>query len=107
MQVVQRSPGGRILKLAVQTERGNLILEKDEIRSAFSAPRSTLFYLEPLFNQAKGENKTLWGYAFVGGGLGHGVGLSQTGAYSLAKLGWTSDRILNFYYPGTQIQTRF
>lgn len=103
MQVIKRSPGGRILKLAVQTERGNLILEKDEIRSAFSAPRSTLFYLEPLFTQAKG-NKTLRGYAFVGGGLGHGVGLSQTGAYGLAKLGWSSDRILNFYYPSTQIQ---
>ena len=105
MQVVQRSPSGRILKLAVQTDRGNFVLEKDEIRSAFSAPRSTLFYLEPLLNGGKGENKPLSGYAFVGGGLGHGVGLSQTGAYGLAKLGWTSDRILNFYYPGTQIQT--
>jgi len=41
------------------------------------------------------------GYAFIGGGLGHGVGLSQTGS-SLAQLGWTS--ILNFYHPGTQIQ---
>lgn len=104
MQVVQRSPGGRILKLAVQTDRGSLTLEKDEIRSAFSAPRSTLFYLEPLLNQGKGKGNTLWGYAFVGGGLGHGVGLSQTGAYGLARLGWSSDRILSFYYPGTQIQ---
>lgn len=104
MQVLERSPSGRILKLAVKTDRGNLILEKDEIRSAFSAPRSTLFYLEPLYNQTKGKENSLWGYAFVGGGLGHGVGLSQTGAYGLAKLGWSSDRILNFYYPGTQIQ---
>lgn len=103
IRVVQRSPGGRILKLAVQTERGNITLEKDEIRSAFSAPRSTLFYLEPLYDQNKGEN-ALRGYAFVGGGLGHGVGLSQTGASGLAKLGWRSDRILNFYYPGTQIR---
>jgi len=103
IQVMQRSPGGRILKLAVQTNRGNILLEKDEIRSAFSAPRSTLFYLEPLYNQTKGEN-ALQGYAFVGGGLGHGVGLSQTGASGLAKLGWRSDRILNFYYPGTQIR---
>ncbi len=107
MQVVERSPGGRILKLAVQTDSGEIILEKDEIRSAFSAPRSTLFYLEPLFNQTKGQENTLWGYAFVGGGLGHGVGLSQIGAYGLANKGWSSDRILNFYYPGTQIQTRF
>lgn len=104
LDVVQRSPSGRILKLAVQTDRGNLILEKDEIRSAFAAPRSTLFYLEPIANQAKADNNTLWGYAFVGGGMGHGVGLSQIGAYGLAKLGWSSDRILNFYYPGTQIQ---
>ena len=103
MQVMQRSLGGRILKLAVQTDLGNIILEKDEIRSAFSAPRSTLFYLEPLYDQTKGEN-TLEGYAFVGGGLGHGVGLSQIGASGLAKLGWRSDRILNFYYPGTQIR---
>lgn len=104
MQVMERSLSGRILKLAVQTDRGNIILEKDEIRSAFSAPRSTLFYLEPLFKQTKGQESTLRGYAFVGGGLGHGVGLSQIGAYGLANLDWSSDRILNFYYPGTQIQ---
>lgn len=100
MQVVERSPSGRILKLAVQTDLGTVILEKDEVRSAFSAPRSTLFYLQPL---NKGTN-SLWGYAFVGGGFGHGVGLSQTGSQRLAKLGWSSARILNFYYPGTQIQ---
>lgn len=100
MQVVERSPSGRILKLAVQTDQGTFVLEKDEVRNAFSAPRSTLFYLEPL---NKG-NKVLWGYAFVGGGLGHGVGLSQTGSQRLANLGWSSSRILNFYYPSTQIQ---
>ncbi len=100
MQVIERSPSGRILKLAVQTEQGSFVLEKDEVRNAFSAPRSTLFYLEPL---SKGE-KALWGYAFVGGGLGHGVGLSQTGSQKLAQLGWSSSRILNFYYPNTQIQ---
>lgn len=100
MQVVERSPAGRILKLAVQTDLGTVVLEKDEVRSAFSAPRSTLFYLQPL---NKGTN-TLWGYAFVGGGFGHGVGLSQTGSQRLAKLGWSSTRILNFYYPGTEIQ---
>ena len=100
MQVVQRSPAGRILKMAVQTDRGIFALEKDEVRNAFAAPRSTLYYLEPL---NKGKN-TLWGYAFVGGGLGHGVGLSQIGSQELAKLGWSSSRILKFYYPGTQIQ---
>jgi len=32
------------------------------------------------------------------------VGLSQTGAQNLAKLGWSSTKILEFYYPGTKIK---
>jgi hypothetical protein len=40
----------------------------------------------------------------VGGGFGHGVGLSQYGAHNLAKLGWSGEQILSFYYPGAQIQ---
>jgi SpoIID/LytB domain protein len=100
MAVTKRSPSGRILELAVKTDIGTFTLHKDEVRSAFAAPRSTLFYIVPL---NKGENE-LWGYAFIGGGLGHGVGLSQTGAQNLAKLGWSSQKILQFYYPGTQIK---
>jgi SpoIID/LytB domain protein len=30
--------------------------------------------------------------------------MSQTGSYKLAKMGWSSQRILSFYYPGSQIQ---
>jgi SpoIID/LytB domain protein len=100
MTVVERSQSGRILKLNVKTDIGTFSLYKDEVRSAFAAPRSTLFYLQAL---NKGE-PSLWGYAFIGGGLGHGVGLSQTGAQTLAKLGWASAKILQFYYPDTQIQ---
>jgi SpoIID/LytB domain protein len=46
----------------------------------------------------------LKGFAFIGGGLGHGVGMSQTGAYHLGELGWSNERILRFYYPGAQLQ---
>ncbi|MBE9207575.1 SpoIID/LytB domain-containing protein [Nostoc sp. LEGE 06077] len=98
--VTKRSQSGRILDLAVKTDIGLFTLHKDEVRSAFAAPVSTLFYLQPL-NKGKAE---LWGYAFIGGGLGHGVGLSQTGAQNLAKLGWETPKILQFYYPGTKIQ---
>ncbi len=100
IQVVERSKGGRILKLAVDTDIGTFNLHKDEVRSAFFAPRSTLFYLKAL---NKGKPGT-WGYQFVGGGLGHGVGLSQIGAMNLANLGWSNSRILKFYYPGTELQ---
>ncbi len=46
----------------------------------------------------------LTGYRFIGGGFGHGVGMSQTGAYNLGKQGYSSEQILEFYYPGTTLQ---
>jgi SpoIID/LytB domain protein len=100
MKIVDRSTSGRIIKMDVTTDLGVLSLAKNEVRSAFTPPRSTLFYLEPFFDQ----NKKLAGYAFIGGGFGHGVGLSQFGSYNLAKLGWSAQRILEFYYPGTKLQ---
>jgi stage II sporulation protein D len=39
----------------------------------------------------------------TGHGWGHGVGMSQWGAYGFAKHGWTYERILAHYYPGTQL----
>jgi SpoIID/LytB domain protein len=100
LKIVRRSPSGRVLQLNVTTDAGVVELHKNEARSAFKAPRSTLFYLEPILDQ----QKKLQGYAFVGGGFGHGVGLSQFGSYKLAQLGWSADKILSFYYPGAKVQ---
>ena len=100
LQVTRRSTSGRVLKMTATTDVGPIELERDDILNAFSAPISMLFYLDPLTS----PNQTLRGYAFVGGGWGHGVGLSQFGSHHLAQLGWTGDRILAFYFPGTQLQ---
>ena len=100
MKIVERSSSGRILKLEVTTDLGVVTLAKNEVRSAFTPPRSTLFYIEPFYD----KNNKLAGYAFVGGGFGHGVGLSQFGSYNLANLGWSAQQILEFYYPGTKLE---
>jgi SpoIID/LytB domain protein len=153
IQVAERSPGGRVQKVIVQTDQGNIELNKDEILRALYPPTSTLFYLEPIYETAIAPTRTrsalpvadpqkssalanktagsadlavqsptqnladaplaqaqptqsrvLKGYTFIGGGLGHGVGMSQTGAYKLGDLGWSNAKILSFYYPGTQLQ---
>jgi SpoIID/LytB domain protein len=100
MKIVKRSPSGRVIKLNITTDLGLVSLAKNEVRSAFTPPISTLFYLEPFYD----KNKKLAGYAFVGGGFGHGVGLSQFGSYNLANLGWSAQKILEFYYPGTKLE---
>lgn len=40
-----------------------------------------------------------------GGGNGHGIGMSQYGAYGYALHGWTYEQILAHYYQGTSIGT--
>lgn len=100
MEVTERSQSGRILTLLVDTDLGSVKLHKNEVRSAFEPPVSTLFYLDPIYD----EGDRLNAYVFTGGGFGHGVGLSQNGSYNLARLGWTAAEILAFYYPETTIK---
>ena len=47
---------------------------------------------------------TLSGWTITGRGYGHNVGLSQWGAYAMAKQGFNYQDILHFYYPGTTIE---
>lgn len=42
-------------------------------------------------------------FAFVGSGYGHNVGMSQFGARSMAKLGFTYDEIIKFYFKNVEI----
>ncbi|MBD1911351.1 MULTISPECIES: SpoIID/LytB domain-containing protein [unclassified Leptolyngbya] len=49
LRVAERSSGGRVQQIEVVTDRGSVILEKDEVLRALSAPRSTLFYLDPVY----------------------------------------------------------
>jgi len=125
IQVTERAPSGRVQAIDIKTDVGVVRLQKDEIVRVLSAPRSLLFYVDPLYltpdNEAKANGDSqggaatnpdlvaavppkLTGYRFVGGGWGHGVGMSQTGSYNLGRLGWSYDRILQFYYPGTTLQ---
>ena len=42
-------------------------------------------------------------FRFHGSGYGHGIGMSQWGAYGLAKDGWGYRRILTHFYSGTRV----
>jgi len=43
-------------------------------------------------------------FVFVGHGNGHGVGMSQYGAKSLSESGYSYDRILVYFYVGTEVK---
>jgi stage II sporulation protein D len=51
--------------------------------------------------------KTRDGWTLEGSGFGHGAGLCQWGSRVYAEKGWGYVKILNHYYPGTELQTLY
>jgi SpoIID/LytB domain len=58
-------------------------------------------------NQGTSQNVQPFGvYIFSGRGWGHGVGMSQWGAYHMAQSGYTYSDILSFYYDNVLVVKR-
>lgn len=49
------------------------------------------------------SDKNVLGYTLIGGGYGHGVGMSQNGAKALGKEGAAYAQILNVFFPGCEL----
>ncbi len=73
---------------------GDITLDGEDLRIAFGLRSSHFetFYQDGIFQ-------------FTVQGYGHGVGMSQTGAAYMAEQGSTYQEILNWYYPGTTLQS--
>ena len=48
------------------------------------------------------SGKDVIGYTMIGGGYGHGVGMSQNGAKAMALSGKSCEEILSFFFPGCE-----
>jgi peptidoglycan hydrolase-like amidase len=96
LQVVARTPTGRVAQGRVFGPFGQKTLSGVELRKLLNLP-STWFVV--------GQRPSPSGLVlrFYGKGWGHGVGLCQAGAYGLALGGWTYEKILAHYYPGTRL----
>jgi stage II sporulation protein D len=97
---VTRSSNNRVIQLALNGNRKPTVITGNELRSVFgfSKIRSTSFIIK----------ETDDGYFhLLGTGNGHGVGLCQWGARARARSGETYYKILQHYYPGTQIKRAY
>ena len=90
------SRGGRVAKLRVLHSGGELVLRGEDLRKAvgYTIIPSTQFAIESI-----GQDVVLSGF-----GAGHAVGMCQWGAKELAELGYPFSTILQYYYPGTELQ---
>ena len=90
------SRGGRVATLRILHSGGELVLRGEELRKAvgYTIIPSTQFAIESI-----GRDVVLSGF-----GAGHAVGMCQWGAKELAELGYPFSTILQYYYPGTELQ---
>ena len=94
---VARGKSGRIARLRIVGERGELVLSPElEIRRVLSETylNSSCFYV-----LKEGDS-----FVIRGAGWGHGVGMCQEGAIGMATKGAGLGGILSFYYPGSKLK---
>lgn len=89
IQILERTEGNRVKEIKI----GNKTLTGTEVRNIFKL-RSANFEVTLNGEQVK----------FQVIGYGHGVGMSQTGADSLAKEGKNYSEIIHHFYTGIEIK---
>lgn len=95
-----REISGRIISLRLIGETGEkTVLKELPIRQLFGGLRSSFFTVE-CHRDAQGYINSA---DFDGAGWGHGVGMCQTGAQSMAQSGRSFAEILLHYFPGAKL----
>jgi stage II sporulation protein D len=87
------TPQGRVITMRVTGTGGTTRISGENLRKALNL-RSTLVSVSPLGNGS---------FQVYGKGFGHGVGLSQWGAESLAQQGLNYQQILGHYYSSASL----
>lgn len=126
---ISRGHGGNIIELEITTTSGiyriikelnirqllkpiNLVPTEKPIEierydgslvEDFAILPSTFFYMDI----TRDNMGNLTNVSFTGGGYGHGVGMSQYGAYGLSLLGKSYIEIIEHYYPGTELYNMY
>lgn len=99
VDAAHRTEDGRVLSIRLTGQNGN---------TAFLRGEDFRLTLDPSGRKLKSAifsiRRTSQGFEFVDGrGFGHGVGLCQSGAQALARLGKSFAEILQYYYPGSSL----
>jgi stage II sporulation protein D len=97
LDVLQRSRSLRVARIAIRGTAGSVTLRGNDLRRlvGYDTLKSTLFAVSVAGPVAR----------FVGRGYGHGVGLDQWSAKTMAEQGWNAAQIVTYYYPGATLAT--
>lgn len=118
LYIAKRNAGGVAEELVIEGENAALMVKTEHnIRYILSNGTSKVVRQDGSEYQAGSllpsaflvietgkEDGYVVGYTLFGGGFGHGVGLSQNGARSMAQNGCDSGNILAYFYEGSEVK---
>lgn len=97
MEATQKGPSGRVTQFTINQ---TLQVNGPDLRVAVGGTVIKSLLLDKI--ELSGDQ-----VVFTGKGYGHGVGLSQWGAYSLATAGKRVDEIIAHYFTGVALEQRY
>lgn len=126
IKVLKRGEGGNIMGLKIEGEKNTVLLRTEYIIRTVIRPEGSWdshvatvlkngrevsnYSLMPsayfVMNTEKDEEGFIKSITFLGGGNGHGVGMSQNGVKQMVDEGKDYTEILDYYYEGTEILTK-
>lgn len=120
IKITKRGIGGNVMEMVFKSDKGTFKVEGDSLIKSLLAPNGDAgFNVTPLYGSDFTGQRTFPSSFFVvdeqissdkiksitiyGGGFGHGAGMSQNGAISLARSGDSYDKILKTFYKNVTI----
>ncbi|GAB6138990.1 SpoIID/LytB domain-containing protein [Halanaerobaculum tunisiense] len=100
IKLLVKDKTGRVVRLKIIHDQGSKKLHGAEFRMAIGPDKLKSTLIESVKKQRAD-------FIFSGRGYGHGVGMSQWGAFQLAKQGATPEEIINYYFEGIKIIKRW
>jgi stage II sporulation protein D len=120
MSVDRRLAGGIAVELTVHGENGDYkvcgeyairqflgnyaIYWRNDLESLFQMNYLPSAYIAL---RERSYNGQILGYDIIGGGYGHGVGMSQNAAHKMAQRGMDYKKIIHFFYQNVSIDTLY
>ena len=117
IRVTKRAPGGCVCEIQLEGSKADIRVRTEySIRYVLCDPQAKVILqdgsernMETILPSAfftiscSKQKKDVVGYSLVGGGFGHGIGMSQNGASKMAEQGMDYGEIVSFFYPGYEI----
>ena len=118
VRIVSRNPGGGAAELLLTGSEGTYLVQTEyniryllangkhyaQRQDGTEADVPTLLPSAFFLLETSKEEETVVGYTIIGGGYGHGIGMSQNGARNMALSGMNAEEILTFFYENSAVE---